>query len=50
MWEKHRKNHLKEPIDFLKIGHHGSINATPPAVPEGGIEDSRYAYLVYEDS
>jgi beta-lactamase superfamily II metal-dependent hydrolase len=31
MWEKHRLTHLKEPIDFLKIGHHGSINATPPA-------------------
>jgi len=31
MWEKHRLTHLKDPIDFLKIGHHGSINATPPA-------------------
>ena len=30
MWEKHRKTHLKAPVDFLKIGHHGSINATPP--------------------
>jgi len=30
MWEKHRKKHLKAPLDFLKIGHHGSINATPP--------------------
>jgi beta-lactamase superfamily II metal-dependent hydrolase len=30
MWHKHRKTHLKEPVDFLKIGHHGSINATPP--------------------
>jgi beta-lactamase superfamily II metal-dependent hydrolase len=30
MWEKHRKTHLKGPVDFLKIGHHGSINATPP--------------------
>jgi beta-lactamase superfamily II metal-dependent hydrolase len=30
MWEKHRKTHLKDPVDFLKIGHHGSINATPP--------------------
>jgi beta-lactamase superfamily II metal-dependent hydrolase len=30
MWEKHRKTHLKAPLDFLKIGHHGSINATPP--------------------
>jgi beta-lactamase superfamily II metal-dependent hydrolase len=31
MWEKHRETHLKDPVDFLKIGHHGSINATPPA-------------------
>jgi len=30
MWEKHRKTHLSAPVDFLKIGHHGSINATPP--------------------
>ena len=29
MWEM-RKDHLNKPIDFLKIGHHGSINATPP--------------------
>jgi len=45
MWEKHRTTHLKAPVDFLKIGHHGSINATPPpaetrpkskeAVPDG---------------
>ena len=34
MWEKHRKTHLKEPVDFLKIGHHGSINATPPPPSE----------------
>ena len=32
MWENHRKTHLKDPIDFLKVGHHGSINATPPPV------------------
>lgn len=31
MWEKHRETHLKDPVDFLKIGHHGSVNATPPA-------------------
>jgi hypothetical protein len=31
MWHKYRETHLKDPIDFLKIGHHGSINATPPA-------------------
>jgi beta-lactamase superfamily II metal-dependent hydrolase len=30
MWEKHRAR-LGQPLDFLKIGHHGSINATPPA-------------------
>jgi beta-lactamase superfamily II metal-dependent hydrolase len=30
MWEMHRKKHMKQPLDFLKIGHHGSINATPP--------------------
>lgn len=35
MWEKHRDKLLKDPIDFLKIGHHGSINATPPALPPG---------------
>ena len=29
MWEKHRKTHLSAPVDFLKIGHHGSTNATP---------------------
>ena len=34
MWEKHRKKHLKTPVDFLKIGHHGSINATPPPASE----------------
>lgn len=30
MWENYHGTHLKSPIDFLKIGHHGSINATPP--------------------
>jgi beta-lactamase superfamily II metal-dependent hydrolase len=34
MWEKHRETHLKDPVDFLKIGHHGSINATPPPASE----------------
>ena len=34
MWEKHSKTHLKDPVDFLKIGHHGSINATPPPLSE----------------
>jgi L-ascorbate metabolism protein UlaG (beta-lactamase superfamily) len=28
MWNQ-RNAHLKQPIDFLKIGHHGSENATP---------------------
>ena len=36
MWEKHHDKLLKAPVDFLKIGHHGSINATPP--PEGQAE------------
>jgi beta-lactamase superfamily II metal-dependent hydrolase len=34
MWEKYRNTHLKEPLDFLKIGHHGSVNATPPPASE----------------
>ena len=34
MWEKHRDTHLSAPVDFLKIGHHGSINATPPPAEE----------------
>ncbi|HHB52635.1 MAG TPA: metallohydrolase, partial [Saprospiraceae bacterium] len=28
MWNV-RKNELNKPVDFLKIGHHGSYNATP---------------------
>jgi len=28
MW-KERKEHFLKPLDFLKVGHHGSINATP---------------------
>jgi beta-lactamase superfamily II metal-dependent hydrolase len=43
MWEMHRETHLKDPVDFLKIGHHGSINATPPAAemrkPKPGAAD-----------
>ena len=35
MWEKHRKTHLKAAVDFLKIGHHGSVNATPPPAQKG---------------
>jgi beta-lactamase superfamily II metal-dependent hydrolase len=49
MWNKHRKTHLKAPLDFLKIGHHGSINATPPSAtgPNAGnpAADSVYAIL-----
>jgi len=33
MWEKHGPTHLSKPVDFLKVGHHGSINATPPPAP-----------------
>lgn len=29
MWEKQHDKLLKEPLDFLKVGHHGSVNATP---------------------
>lgn len=44
MWHKYRETHLEEPVDFLKIGHHGSINATPPAAelkpePKKGAAD-----------
>lgn len=28
MWDK-RKSDLNKPLDFLKVGHHGSFNATP---------------------
>ncbi|MCU7849372.1 MAG: metallohydrolase [Candidatus Thiodiazotropha sp. (ex Lucinoma kastoroae)] len=28
MWHK-RREHLAKPLDFLKVGHHGSRNATP---------------------
>ena len=47
MWEKHRKTHLKAPLDFLKIGHHGSINATPPPAPSGRRRRRRRADGVY---
>jgi hypothetical protein len=33
LWETQHNKLLSTPIDFLKIGHHGSINATPP--PKG---------------
>jgi beta-lactamase superfamily II metal-dependent hydrolase len=51
MWEKHRTTHLAAPVDFLKIGHHGSINATPPPAEtrpkptEEVSPDSIYAVL-----
>ena len=47
MWEKHRKTHLKAPLDFLKIGHHGSINATPPPAPNDRSRRRRPADGVY---
>ena len=48
MWEMHRTTHLKAPVDFLKIGHHGSINATPPPAetrPKKARLDGIYAVL-----
>lgn len=33
MWQE-RKADLSQPLDFLKIGHHGSVNATPWAPPD----------------
>ena len=48
MWERHRKTHLKAPLDFLKIGHHGSINATPPpaaTMKKGAKADGVFAIL-----
>ncbi|MGJ5816914.1 metallohydrolase [Paludibaculum fermentans] len=54
MWEMHKEGLLQSPVDFLKIGHHGSINATPPPrddspaarkAPEGGIYDLLDAIL-----
>lgn len=37
MWRLH-KEHLNAPVDFLKIGHHGSVNATPWNDAEDGEE------------
>ena len=50
MWEKHRKTRLNSPIDFLKIGHHGSINATPPPSEQRSKarKDARGAASVYQ--
>jgi beta-lactamase superfamily II metal-dependent hydrolase len=47
MWVKHRKTHLKTAVDFLKIGHHGSINATPPPVSENPASGKVPAESVY---
>lgn len=33
------RQHLEKPIDFLKVGHHGSHNATPWVEPEPGKEE-----------
>jgi beta-lactamase superfamily II metal-dependent hydrolase len=41
MWEMHSKTHLSEPVDFLKVGHHGSINATPPPLSEQPTKNAR---------
>jgi beta-lactamase superfamily II metal-dependent hydrolase len=41
MWEMHSKTHLSKPVDFLKIGHHGSINATPPPPSEQPKKNAR---------
>jgi beta-lactamase superfamily II metal-dependent hydrolase len=29
MWHLHQDGALSKPVDFLKVGHHGSYNATP---------------------
>ena len=35
MWHYYHKDKLKDPLDFLKVGHHGSHNATPWVKPNG---------------
>ena len=37
MWQE-RRAELAQPLDFLKVGHHGSENATPWAPPKQGGE------------
>ncbi len=39
MWQMNKAD-LSQPLDFLKIGHHGSVNATPwmPPDPKTGSE------------
>ena len=43
MWHQQRQ-HLANKLDFLKIGHHGSTNATP--WPEGQADDSEPAEIL----
>lgn len=43
MWEQHRDTHFKTPVDFLKIGHHGSINATPPPAEAASSKKKKLA-------
>ncbi len=48
MWHRYGKTRLADPLDFLKIGHHGSINATPPPAdlrPEKAPTDGVHAIL-----
>lgn len=35
MLEMDKKGHLSKPLDFLKVGHHGSVNGTPFVDEEG---------------
>ena len=48
-WKEMNKRGLLEAVDFLKIGHHGSKNATPPPMlleklfPDDGVQ--RYAVV-----
>jgi len=44
MWNL-RKEKLKEPLSFLKIGHHGSVNATPWGLSEAAKKGEPLAIL-----
>jgi hypothetical protein len=44
MWNL-RKDKIKGPLAFYKIGHHGSVNATPWADPDVGNTDEPAAIL-----
>jgi hypothetical protein len=51
MWEMHRETHLSKPLDFLKVGHHGSTNATPhpPALlPPGKTPAAGGVYAILD--